>query len=94
MLSSDENSCMYSGGSRISRRGRRPDSGASTSDAGTSRENMCENKRTGSRMGGGWRAPGTPPRSANDLCITITHELTDEPIPHPENPTCYILRIK
>ena len=57
---------MCSGGSRISRRGgvhplvggRGPPTWALFS------ENVCENERSGSHGG---RAPGTPPRCANDV---------------------------
>ena len=30
-------------------------------------ENVCKNERIGSHRG--WRAPGTPPRSANAYCL-------------------------
>ena len=52
----------------ISRRGRRPVRGVRRPIRGreppTFGENVCENERVGFRRGG--RAPGTPPRSAND----------------------------
>ena len=48
---------MYSGGSRIPRRG-----GRGPSTWALFGKNVCENERIGSRRG---RAPGTPPRSVN-----------------------------
>ena len=63
---------ICSGGSRISRRGGVDPLGGGRGPLiqALFGENVYENERIGSHRG--WRAPGTPPRSANDLQDYLT----------------------